>query len=394
MKNQKVFSYLMPWMVATMGLVACDNYDNGYSVSSMKFRNEFIKKVGSCDVDQDWNIADRANVTVVSSTVRSIIVYTEKDGFFTIVGTFKNVSGTKKLSFDVEEGVQSLVVSDGETAYRTKVGDIVSFNEPAADSAVQLSLLADAPSSAWILVADNMDGKLDIDYNDVVVKVEHQAGDANVYITPLAAGNTLASYLFFGKNCVGEIHQLMGAYPSKSGSYEVLNTTESASAPTSRVKMSLGREWSIATDVSQNTFMGGFSIRILPIGTEAMAKVLNADDKVFKGATTVLAPARGEIPYVLCLPFSYTLPNTPEEGQKTTSVWSWPQEGRSILDAYGNFKKWVKDHQECMNWYTQPKSEYVVSTVNIPAGTSYQSGQAQEMTDYEKEAVATSDSIE
>ena len=96
--------------------------------------------------------------------------------------------------------MQSLVVSDGQMAYRATIGDTVSFDEPIDDLTVPLSLLEGTPSSAWLLVADNMDGKLDFDYNDVVVKVEHQAGDAFAYITPLAAGSTLASYLFFGKN--------------------------------------------------------------------------------------------------------------------------------------------------------------------------------------------------
>lgn len=394
MNNQKVLLYLMPLAMAAMTLVACDDYDNGYSEKNLKFRNEFVKTFGSFDAEQDWNLAERANVTVLATIGRPITVYTEKNGFFTIVGTFKYVYGTKKLFFDVEEGVQSLVLSDGETAYRAMIGGTVSFDEPSADLAVPLSLLERAPLSSWLLVAENMDGKLDIDYNDVVVRVEHQAGDSYAYITPLAIGSPLSSYLFFGKNCVGEIHQLMGAFPTNSGSYEALNTGESAQAPTVRVKMSLGRDWSIATDGSLNSFMGGFSIRVLPSGTEPLPKVLAADDNIFKKATVVLAPEKGDIPFVLCLPFSYTLVNTPEEGLKTTNVWSWPMEGKSILYAYEDFKKWVNNYQESLDWYTKPNSEYVVSTAEIPTGASYQSGQPQEMTDYEKEAVAVLDETE
>lgn len=394
MNNQKVLLYLMPLAMVAMAFVACDDYDNGFSEQGMEFRNEFVKTFGSIDAEQDWNMAERVSVTVVATIGRSITVYTEKDAVFTIVGTFKYVYGTKKLSFDVEEGVQSLVVSDGQMAYRATIGDTVSFDEPIDDLTVPLSLLEGTPSSAWLLVADNMDGKLDFDYNDVVVKVEHQAGDAFAYITPLAAGSTLASYLFFGKNCVGEIHQLMGASPTQSGGYEILNTDERAQTPTARVKMSLGRDWSLTTDGSLNTFMGGFSIRMLPSGTDPLPSMLAADDAVFKNAMVVLAPETGDVPFVLCVPFSYTLFNTPEEGQKTASVWSWPKEEKSILNAYGDFKKWVKNHEECTGWYTKPNSEYVVSTVDIPTGASYQSGQPQEMTDYEKEAVAASEETE
>ena len=71
------------------------------------------------------------------------------------------------------------------------------------DVNVPLSKLENAEPAAWILAGEDLGGGFDIDYNDVVVKVVRLAGEDKVRVTPLAAGGTLASYLFFGTNCIG-----------------------------------------------------------------------------------------------------------------------------------------------------------------------------------------------
>ena len=620
MKTQKSLSILMPLAVAAMVLVGCSDYDNGYTEKEMKFNADFSRQFGSFDETQDWNLAERANVTVNTSELKDINVYTEKEGIFVQVGAFKNVSGTRKLEFDVIEDMNNLVVSDGDVALRASVGGTVNFddmssvdgqvmetrggedvnrnqwkskgykipaniteaewnavvaefskehygaynevlvpwteifvqqvykgeasyadafnqststasdkmnrlmiwdnsssewskqydggyihvndfnsgnqttqvyadddvdhehpiigitlmkgldpsncptedvtingetkhwvkqfiyhnsqsseykatyimkrvtwtedgvtksglylgfdfmadkpeNQPAnlnmdvtrdwifndwiikvsqgLDTNVPVEVLEEAEPAAWILAGEDLGGGFDIDYNDVVVKVVRLAGTDNVVVTPLAAGGTLASYLFFGQNCIGEIHQLLDASPARSGSYQPINLSGDLKVATQKVEVPVARDWGLSEDVSKANNMGGFTIRVLPAGTEPMAKVLNYNDPAFDKATDVNAPVEGVAPYILCVPFSYTLINYPEEGYKMANVWSWPDEQTYICKPYPEFEDWVKDKQSHKDWFSKPGKKGFVSTKVFTQRVL--GAQPKPMTVYEKE---------
>ena len=512
MKTQRNLSFMMPLAVAAMILAGCSDYDNGFTEKQIQFHSDFNHEFGSFDKTQDWNLAERANVTVTTSEMKDINVYTEKEGSFVQVGAFKNVSGTRKLEFDVIEDMNNLVVSDGDVAevMETRGGEYVNRNmwsrdyvvpanitdaeraavveefskqhygaynevlvpwtelfvqqvykgeaeyydafnqqtgtasdkmnhlliwdssagegsfdggyihvndfnngdqkteayddndtehqhpikgltlmrgidptgcptedvtiegvtkhwvkqfeyhnaqsseyqptyimkrvtwtengvtksglylgfdfyaqkrpdQPAdknmdverdwifndwiikisqgINSAVPVSELQNASPAAWILAGEDLGSGFDIDYNDVVVKVERKAGENKVKVTPLAAGGTLASYLFFGTTCIGEIHQLLDASPARSGSYQPINLSGDLHEPLQSVEVNVAQDWGLTEDMSKANNMGGFTIRVLPAGTEPMAKVLNLDDPAFDKATTVKAP--GTI-YYLC----------------------------------------------------------------------------------------------
>jgi hypothetical protein len=596
MKTKSTLSILMPLAVAAMVLVGCSDYDNGYTEKEMKFNADFSRQFGSFDETQDWNLAERANVTVTSSLIKDVNVYTEKEGIYVQVGAFKNVSGTRKLEFDVIEDMQNLVVSDGDVALRAVVGGVVDFDnmssmtapemetrggeyvdrnlwsrkyvvpaniteaeslavvaefskqhygafnevlvpwtelfvqqvhkgtaryydafnqqtgtasnkmnhlliydnsasegafngsyihvndfndgnqttvayddkdvnkehpiigltlmrginptgcptedfnfqgvdkhwvkqfcyhnaqsdeyqptyimkrvswvedgvtksglylgfdfyaqkrpdQPAdknmdverdwifndwiikisqgLDVNVPVSELQNAEPAAWILAGEDLGGGFDIDYNDVVVKVVRLAGQNKVTVTPLAAGGTLASYLFFGKTCIGEIHQLLDQSPSISGHYQPINLDGDLKVATQQVEVHVAQDWGLSEDVSKANNMGGFTIRVLPAGTPAMAKVLNYEDEAFDKATDVNAPVEGVAPYILCVPFAYTLTNYPEVGQKMANVWSWPSERTYINVPYPEFEEWVKSKGSHKDWFSKPGKNGFVST--------------------------------
>lgn len=593
MKTQKNLSILMPLAVAAMVLVGCSDYDNGYTEKEMKFNADFSRQFGSFDETQDWNLAERANVTVNTSELKDINVYTEKEGIFVQVGAFKNVSGTRKLEFDVIEDMNNLVVSDGDVALRAVVGGIVDFDNMSSMTAVEMgtrggeyvnrnqwsekyvvpaniteaeraavvaefskqhygafnevlvpwtdlfvqqvhkgtaryydafnqatgtasdmmnhlliwdnsagegafnggyihvndfnngnhnatgydgktgaeiigltlmlgvdptncptedfnfkgsdkhwvkqfcyhntqsseyqptyimkrvswvedgvtksglylgfdfysynlenqeanknmsverdwifndwiikisqgldvnvpvSDLQNAEPAAWILAGEDLGGGFDIDYNDVVVEVVRLSGTNKVMVTPLAAGGTLASYLFFGQNCIGEIHQLLDAAPARSGSYQPINLSGDLKVATQQVEVTVAPDWGLTSSVSEANNMGGFTIRVLPAGTEPKGKVLNYNDEAFDKATDVKAPVPGIAPYILCVPFAYTITNYPEVGQKTENVWSWPEEQTYICEPYPEFEEWVKDGNTHKDWYSRPSTKGFVST--------------------------------
>ena len=633
MKTNKNLSIFLPLVVAMVTLVGCSDYDNGFTEKEIQFNVDFTEQFGSFDETQDWNLAERANVTVTTSEVRDVNVYTEKDGQYVQVGAFKNVSGTKKLEFDVIESMQNLVVSNGYVGLRAVVGGTVNFDDmtsvgaealgtrgieymdrnlwskeyvvpaniteaewnavvaefskqhygaynevlvpwtdmfvqqvykgeasyvdafnqntntasdkmnrlmvwdksasewsqqydnsyihvndfnagnqtteayddddtehanpiigmtlmlgldptdcpteevkvknaqgsevtknwvkqfcyhnsqsseykatyimkrvtwvengveksglylgfdfmadkptdqtanlnmdvtrdwifndwiikvsQALDVMVPVEELQDAKPQTWVLAGEDLGGGFDIDYNDGVVKVERLAGSQYAYVTPLAAGGTQASYLFFGQTCIGEIHQLLGASPARSGSYGIINMDGDIQLPSTKVEVNVGRDWYLdSEDLSEANNMGGFTIRVLPAGTEPMARVLDYDDGAFDKATNVNAPVLGKAPYILCVPFTYTLVNSPEEGLKTTNVWAWPTELTTICDdngvgPYPNFKEWARNKANSADWYMHPDEHYIVSTQRI--AMSYAGYQPQSME--ESEQVITS----
>lgn len=610
MKNQKNLSFMVPLTVATMILAGCSDFDNGFTEKEMKFNADFTKEFGSYDETQDWNLAERANVTVITSELKDVSVYTEKDGQYVQVGAFKNVSGTKRLEFDVIEDIKNLVVSDGDVALRAVVGGTVNFDDmssiegevmttrggqymdrnlwsrdyrlpaniteaeraavvkefskqhyghyntvlvpwtqmfvqqvykgphsytdgfnnqvvmasdhmnrlmvwdnsseygkeydngyihvndfnsgdhsangidektgreiigttlmlnidptdcpteeiggktwvkqflyhnstsneyqptyimkrvtwvedgvekdglylgfdffaekpdeqhanrnmdverdwifddwiikvsQAVELSVPVSVLKNAPTESWILAGEDLGGGFDIDYNDVVVKVEYLAGEGKAIVTPLAAGGTLASYLFFGNKCIGEIHQLFNQSPSISGKYSPINLGSEAQYTATPVEVYVGGGWSLGESISKENNMGGFNIRVLPAGTPAKDKKL--DNEAFDGSTVVSAPVTGQVPYIICVPFSFTLANVPADGQKTTNVWGWPDENVNIAKAYEYFERWVKNKDDKKDWYASPNTEYVVSTKKI-AASLLKAEPIQEMTETEVE---------
>ena len=598
---------MMPLAVAAMILAGCSDYDNGFTEKQIQFHSDFNHEFGSFDKTQDWNLAERANVTVTTSEMKDINVYTEKEGSFVQVGAFKNVSGTRKLEFDVIEDMNNLVVSDGDVALRASVGGTVNFDDMSSvdgevmgtrggedvnrnqwkskgykipaniteaewnavvqefsyahyqaynevlvpwseifvqqvykgeasyadafnqststasdkmnrlmiwdnsspewskqndggyihvndfnsgnqttqaysdddvnhehpiigitlmkgldpsncpteevtvkdadgnevtknwvkqfmyhnsqsseykatyimkrvtwtepdgtkksgtylgfdfmsdkpegqpanlnmdvtrdwvfndwiiklseglDVFVPMSELQNASPAAWILAGEDLGGGFDIDYNDVVVKVERLAGENKVKVTPLAAGGTLASYLFFGTTCIGEIHQMLDASPARSGSYQPINLSGDLHEPNSYqvVEVNVSQDWSLTEDISKSNNMGGFTIRVLPAGTEPMAKKLKYDDLVFDKATTVKSPQQGEAPYIICVPYAYKVTNYPEPGMSEATVWEWPNENVNIATVYEDFSEWARDKTSKKDWYSKHSKEGFVDT--------------------------------
>ena len=181
-------------------------------------------------------------------------------------------------------------------------------------------------------------------------------------VTPLAAGGTLASYLFFGTTCIGEIHQLLDASPARSGSYQPINLSGDLHEPLQSVEVNVAQDWGLTEDMSKANNMGGFTIRVLPAGTEPMAKVLNLDDPAFDKATTVKAPQQGEAPYIICVPYAYKLTNHPEPGLSEATVWEWPGERINIAEVYEEFEAWAHDKTAKKDWYTKPVGTHFVNT--------------------------------
>ena len=247
----------------------------------------------------------------------------------------------------------------------------------------------DPKATVWLVACEDLGGSFDIDYNDVVFSVEHISGKPKAKLTPLAAGGTLASYIYFQDpwdsnrdKCFGEIHQLFGATKVNSGEFSIINAKSRYEKTAAPIEFKVAEDWTMAyyatgdgsgsayTRNSKDVNMGGFEVRTLKSGIDAPFTLpINSD--AFSGASKIQPPVRNEgenVPYILCIPYSYTRYNYPEARKKTDYVWAWPVEYMTICDEngagpYPDFAGWVQDHTQNTDWYKNKNNDQSSATV-------------------------------
>ena len=241
---------------------------------------------------------------------------------------------------------------------------------------------------SWLLACEDLGGSFDIDYNDVVFKVQHISGRTSAFLTPLAAGGALASYIYYQDpfnvtsrdKCFGEIHQLLGASQGNSGKFKIINALSRYERTATDIEFAVDEDWTMAyystgetggDDYGSDVNMGGFQIRTLNMGKNAPF-TLNINSTDFSGASVIQPAIRDRsdnVPYILCIPYPYTKYNMnrtrEESGKKTEYVWAWPVEYMTICDEngvgpYPDFKGWVENHNNNIDWYKN--KDYVNSS--------------------------------
>lgn len=258
----------------------------------------------------------------------------------------------------------------------------------------------DKEAGTWLLACEDLGGSFDTDYNDVVLKVEHVSGQKTATVTPLAAGGTLASYIFYndpvansyGEQCLGEIHQLLGATPAASGSYAPINAGSSRGTAGTPKTINVDENWSMAyysaadwntTEQYKNYNMGGFEIRVLNSGTDPLTGDISSTNSAFGDGSRIAAPDKGEAPMMLCLPYTYRKTGT--DGKTREYVWAWSQELYSLSagQGYGDgtypmFAEWVKDHTKNTDWYMYPSGGTVSELILAESDDSGEGGEGGE----------------
>lgn len=225
----------------------------------------------------------------------------------------------------------------------------------------------DAVNSTWDLLCEDLGSTFDTDFNDIVIRVEYVSGRTNATVTPLAAGGTLADYLFFDGENLGEIHQMFGAAPAVSGSYEPINVTGTSRGQSGRqMSITVPNDWSMAsyqadkwdtdTQISGKN-MGGFQVKVLPEGAAANAKN-------FGDASVIAAPAVGKIPEMICVPDQYTvIVNEGGTDYAYKYQFGWAQELKSLSIAFNEnehkFSSWIADYSNHSDWYKYPSGNTV-----------------------------------
>lgn len=172
-------------------------------------------------------------------------------------------------------------------------------------------------TQTWIVACEDLGAVGDFDFNDIVFRVSHLAGNDTVHIQALAAGGTLQAVLCHEEaGELGEIHGLFGF-----------------TDVTMMVNTGVGYNWNgrnnyngkvidikVPTDFTMATNMGGFYL-----------KIYNGDKEV----ETEIGPSQGVAPQMICAP----------------GDWKWPLEVVNIGDAYPGFGEWGAGYENGGTWY-------------------------------------------
>ena len=166
-------------------------------------------------------------------------------------------------------------------------------------------------AQSFILACEDLGENCDYDFNDVVLKITHVAGETTAHLTLLAAGSTLENYIYYGDQKICEVHEAFGVKTT-----DMVNT------------FSNGVRWVDPVDLGEITVPEDFTMTDTDMG----------GFKIIRGAGAVgvvAAPDKGSVPYMICVP----------------NTWRWPYEQVRITDAYGRFASWCNDHNTEKEWY-------------------------------------------
>lgn len=187
---------------------------------------------------------------------------------------------------------------------------IKNVNPPAAD--ITPDDITTAKSASWHIACEDLGGTFDYDFNDVVFKVQHVAGDDYALITPAAVGGTLETTATFCGVELGNTHGLIGETPGTA--YGAGNGT-----PEIDKKKVVATRVSVPTDFTMTKAFSNFK---LTTGGQ--------DHVVISG---VQYGDQYKAPQVILVPGS----------------WQWPTERTDIREAYPKFAEWVSN-AEIVNW--------------------------------------------
>lgn len=244
-------------------------------------------------------------------------------------------------------------------------------------------IVVDEDADKWVICAEDLGNTFDVDYNDVVVSVAHISGKEEATITPLAAGGTLASYIYFGSTCLGEIHELFGASNTTSGSYTPINVEGAVTDFASEIKVAVSETWSLASsslyDVaySSDELMGGFAVKVVPAGEESSESTATRAGQTIQNSWE---KGTHNYPYVICVPEEWeradakgrfrwsneTTPISPFAGYVTSKGSGYNTEGHTFSD-------WVANAAN-NDWFMYPDEDSTTGLQSVTVITPVQPG--------------------
>ncbi len=174
----------------------------------------------------------------------------------------------------------------------------------------------------WTIACEDLGGTFDYDFNDIVFRVRHTAGNDYAILVPVAAGGTLSAQLLYnGKEISDEWHTHFGNGHESNVMINTGKGPEEHAVKTIRLE-NLPTDWSINAFGHQSN---GLSIKV-------------------NGTVSVTGPSAGAAPQMLILPYD----------------WQWPVELTRIDKAYTGFGTWGNNYTNS-SWVSTKVAENVIS---------------------------------
>ncbi len=203
----------------------------------------------------------------------------------------------------------------------------------------------------WTIACEDLGGTFDYDFNDIVFRVYHTAGNNFVTIVPVAAGGTLPAYLHYVSQNGKKDYEISNEWHEHFGngykSDVMINTGMKNETVIWPIRIEgVSDKWSIQ-EFTQDPEAedGNFYI-----------EVEHADGK----KQSITKPSNGEAPQMLVLPVD----------------WQWPTELTRITNVYPNFGTWGENYTNSswVNNYDKSKTitvkEDEITSTKSPKTTS------------------------
>lgn len=126
----QIKSILLPWLGALavcVALSSCKADKIEEPDAAELYNREFLKEFGVPDPNHDWNMAERATVTVNTSRPTDVKIYATIDGKTYLYASYNGVTGSQELGVDVPKGVKTLIVNADGVDRPVAVGSTVSL---------------------------------------------------------------------------------------------------------------------------------------------------------------------------------------------------------------------------------------------------------------------------
>lgn len=185
---------------------------------------------------------------------------------------------------------------------------------------------------SWTIGYENQGMDADFDFNDVVIKVTPNPVTHKAKVELLAAGGMYKTELYFGSQRLCEVHEAFGLNVRENGLYDMVNTLADKST---RNPIDLGEvDWPSDYTMSNN-------------GALFNTKVTLTNGKQYTASPGTYIGENKDVPTAVCV----------------AGEWEWPKEYTNIFEAYPLVGEWGKNvnSSDYWNWYTQPKSDKVVT---------------------------------
>lgn len=232
---------------------------------------------------------------------------------------------------------------------------------------------------SWLLMAEDLGGTHDLDFNDAVIGISHVATNIDadsqtgnnsavsphettygrIFLTGIAAGGTLPLEILYDGKPISD-------YDPKAKDFKYFHQWFGLDGP--RVTNAMGFD----KNLLRSFVLSGIpDFKIAPTdgATHSAGTALSkfsivvwrdGERKELKQFWTGGAEGAGEMD--LAAPQMIIIPNT--SGGENSGCWKYPYECTPIHNAYPGFSEWVADKNKSIDWYHEAKRDQGVKVIN------------------------------